>query len=159
MQLNIQSDDDYNRYLNGCLNKLVAKNNRLIEEFELGKFEAWDIDQEDGRLVFSDPQGRPGVEAAVCFIGTFSQITNTWLWAWGNRTVAPGMARDVATLKVVGQENGIPDFTEQKWPCDDKVAWAMAAAATEILGGKGVYAAHLDDSILFMMYKDVRKVE
>jgi hypothetical protein len=70
-------DDDYNRLLNECIAEVDRKNQKLAEDFGLGSFERWDINQEIGELVFSDG-GVPKLVCSVTMLGSFSDRSETW---------------------------------------------------------------------------------
>src|SRR5262245_11876750 len=62
---------------------LRRKQRTLEKEFEIDKHKRWDWDQEKAELIFSN-DGVPAVRCDIAFIGSVSEESKTWLWAWAN---------------------------------------------------------------------------
>ncbi|GAA2430752.1 hypothetical protein GCM10010191_50460 [Actinomadura vinacea] len=88
----------------------------------------------------------------IVFLGTFSHVSQTWLWGWGNEHHSPDLPA-IAPLRVIreyGQEHGIPELTA---PCLDlsgfpnpyQAASTMVIAAAALLGGNGVRPVRIGD--------------
>ena len=108
-------DNAYNKLLNNCVSEVEEKNQRLADEYGLGSFERWDIDQEIGELVFSD-NGIPKLVCSVTLLGSFSNSSETWMWGWANPSLLKPLTRDTNLLKTYGKENEIEDLPAARRP-------------------------------------------
>ena len=151
-------DDDYNKLLNDCLAEVESKNQKLADEYGFGSFERWDIDQEIGELVFSDP-GHPKLVCSVTMLGSFSDQSGTWMWGWANPSLLEPLTRDTNALREYGEENEIEDLKVEKTPATDGEAWALSALACRILGGLGLYCGPTGNGFVVMMLKDIKRSE
>ena len=85
-QITPQADSEYNALLRECMSEVEGKNQILSKEYGLGSFERWDIDQEVGELGFSN-QGDPKLVCEVVILGSYSNVSETWLWGWANESL------------------------------------------------------------------------
>ncbi|RIK81331.1 MAG: hypothetical protein DCC68_08965 [Planctomycetota bacterium] len=132
---------------------------KLVQEqtktrFRLGACERYDWDQEKESLVFSD-QGIAKVVAKIQFVGSISTVTNTWLWAWANESVLPGLCERIWQVKAFGEENGYWQLHTSKWEADEIDGWTMTAIAANLLQAKGAYRSPKDNGFTFMIYTQI----
>jgi hypothetical protein len=80
----------------------------------LGKDHQWQFEMETGRLVLGSH------EFPAQLLGSVSEASNTWLWAWANRqSNIPTNVLTVANrLREFGQRHAIPEFTEPQLGLD-----------------------------------------
>jgi hypothetical protein len=131
------------RYLRDCQDSL----NR---EYRLGQWPRYDWSQETRQIVFSEG-GKPKVVADIQFVGSISTITNTWLWAWDNATIEPGLSDAVLKVRQHGQAHAFPHLTIPKWRADETDGWEMASIAAFLLGAKGAYRTPDEIGFTFMI--------
>ncbi len=151
-------DDAYNKLLNDCVAEVEARNQKLSEEFGLGSFERWDIDQEVGGLVFSNG-GVPRLICSVTILGSFSDLSETWMWGWANPSLLGPLTRDTNALREYGQQNGVEDLIVEKTPATAGEAWALSALACRILEGLGLYRGPTGNGFVVMMIKCISRSE
>lgn len=88
----------------------------------------------------------------VTSLGSFSHLSQTWLWAWDN----PNLGWDhpaVAPTRAVhdfGKRRGIPELTTghldfSAFPDPQQAATTMAIAAGTVLGGHGVWSCRINE--------------
>lgn len=135
---------------------LYERQDKLDDEFEISKHERWDIDQDTGKLIFSNG-GVPAVEAAVLFVGSFSTASNTWLWGWANSSIDGVLSERVKEVRSYGQEHGFEKLSTDKWDADEVDGWEMAAISNYLLQGKGVYRPPINSGVLFLVITDIQK--
>jgi len=140
---------EWERFVGDRCAELGPKQDKLVREFELDKHERWDYDQESGSLVFSN-QGVPAVRAAIQFIGSFSNVTNTWLWAWANFSVNEDLRQAVIKVRDLGDERHFPRLAVPKWKATEEDGWHMAAIAAEAMGALGVYRAPKENGFTYL---------
>jgi hypothetical protein len=125
-------------------------------KFDMGAHQRWDADYDTGRFTLGSP-GHPAVLADLQVVGTFSQKSNSWLWSWDNQVMEPGLVREVARLRVLGEVRGIP-LLKQAYQenVDEADGWERASLACYLLGHEAVYRAPMDHRFLFMILKHIR---
>ncbi len=105
-------------------------------DFALGSYERFDWDQGRGTLTFSD-KGVPKVIVEVEFVGSISNRTKTWLWAWDNVTILPSVKEHIEEVRRFGELHGLRELTTAKWEATEEDGWAMTAVTARILQAKG----------------------
>lgn len=121
----------------------------------LGTFDRWDMDQETGLLIFSNPDGSQ-VTTTAQIIGTFSTRDNSWLWSWDNPSILDPLKTDALKVKAYGEQHKIERLTTRKWIGTEEEAWAMAALAAKLNGSDGVYRGPSGISYTFFTFKDIK---
>ncbi len=71
----------------------------------------WGFDLNTGILAFRRPHEAP-LQLAVEVLGTESEDTNSWLWAWANHGVPPTLTASALALKQLGDAQGISEFSQ-----------------------------------------------
>jgi hypothetical protein len=136
---------------------LKAQQDRLVSEFGLGGHERWDYDQDTGEFTFSDG-GVPKVGADFQVVGSVSDISDTWLWSWANPSILDARRKDMHLVRRFGEEHGLSELTEERWPADEDAGWAMTNIAAHILRARGAYRCPVDNGFLFLIFTDVWRV-
>jgi len=70
---------------------------------------SWQLDSENGVITFNERLKFP-----VQILGTESDVSNSWLWAWANK-VSPLPATLLASaneLRALGEREGIAELTQ-----------------------------------------------
>ena len=108
---------------------------------------AWSLDQGRGVLVLGD-----SLELPTQFLGSESERTNTWLWAWANPTVEPRLAERAESVRSIGHERGITALTDAQIDLD-RVGGAhfLAMATTGALGANAYYRCPYEGGAAFVM--------
>ncbi|MFI0357662.1 DUF6882 domain-containing protein [Actinomadura sp. 9N407] len=97
-------------------------------------------------------RGNGSTVGGVTSLGSFSHVTQTWLWSWAN----PNFDWDhvaVAPLRRIheyGERNGIPELTTGHlefggFPDPHQAATTLAIAAGYLLDGNGVWSCTIND--------------
>ena len=127
---------------------------RLEEEYRLGKWSRYDWSQKTRQLVFSDG-GAPKVIADIQFVGSVSTKADTWLWAWDNDSVDPGLFEALLTIRQYGEAHGFPHLTTPKWYAQEVDGWEMTSIAAFLLRAKGAYRSPRENGFTFMILTSV----
>mgnify|MGYP006326070063 CR=1 FL=1 len=93
--------------------------------------------------------------ATVEFVGSWSSISNTWLWAGNNPSIVPAMKKRVEKVKTVGEQKMFSELTTSKWSSDEEYSWTITAVAGHILGAKSAYRAPYEGGSGFMLIFDI----
>lgn len=148
-------DTPYDELLACAVANLKTVNNRAIDEHGFGSFDRWDLDQEEGILRFYDPENQVRIATPVVLLGTYSQVSGTWLWGWANESLREPLTKPLEAVRKFGEERRIEDLTERKTACDESEAWGLAAVAMQILGGQGVYRGPAGKGYTFILMKEL----
>jgi hypothetical protein len=147
------SQDEFDQLLAQSVEELQLKTEGHTA-WGLGKFEEWELDQDQGRLVFSNPDGTRAVAPAQ-IIGSFNTLDKSWLWAWDNPSVVDALKRDALKVKSYGEQHNIEKLTSSKWQGEESDAWAMAALAVKLCDAQGAYRGPAGDTLVFISFGKV----
>lgn len=106
------------------------------EEYLLGLDKKWYYDQETGLIIFYNDDKiilRIKFEA----VGSVSQVSNTWLWAWANDSVLENTTTEILKVKEHGWRAGFEKLVNSKWEADMYDGWEMTAISAYLLKAKG----------------------
>jgi len=145
----------YSGWRQQAIQELAEKNQKLSEEFQLGKWPRFDFDLEEGWLTFSS-EGKPAVRAAVQVVGTVASGKD-WLWAWANDWWSEVVTRDAREARQFGQKHNISELTRPSLQDEDLEAlgWELSAVAVRITSARGVYRAPTGKGLLFVLLKEI----
>ena len=132
------------------MNDLRTKTASHQAVWGLGKAERWDVNQEDGLLVFTFPDKVVRCEAQI--IGTFAKLKGTWLWSWENPSVTSNLTTASRQLREYGRQHGYTKLTQAEWKATEDDAWEMVAVATLVCNAQGAYRGPAGDSYVFMTF-------
>lgn len=115
----------------------------------LHKMESWKLDEAAEKLVFTFPDKTATTSAQA--IGTFERGSETWQWAWSNKSWPKALVLYSEYVRAFGAERGIGRLTERKIAATEEEAWLLAALANHLcgsLGCRGVYRAPSGKDVL-----------
>ena len=112
---------------------------------KLGPHE-WSADLESGLFFFSGPN----FESSFEILGTVSQSTGEWLWAWANASLPGELARIAHGLHDVGKSENIETFTRDRFPAKKEELHSIGIAACGLGGAKAYYIAEYDGGTLLV---------
>ena len=152
-----KDDLDYPRFCEKALNDMRAKSSAHESLWGLGHSERWDLNQDDGRLIFTFPDKIVFCDAQI--IGTWHRPSQTWRWAWSNPSVAKSLTAQSEKIKAYGAQQKIERLTTEKWPGTEEEAWQMAALACLICDTQGIYRGPAGDTVVFIAFgqPEIRK--
>lgn len=155
MTIHSDAAKDFDRLLRRSWNQLKSRQERLKSAYGFGSYERFDLDQDSGTIVFSD-RGVPKLIADFQIVGTTSDLSGTWLWAWANSSLDSALAGDAALVREFGERKRYGKLTEASWPGEDIDGWEMTALQAEIVKADGAYRAPHDAGAVFVTLKNVR---
>jgi hypothetical protein len=122
------------------------ENQKKLLEF-LGEY-SWGVDLDQGVLTFTRPPkqglatmfgaGQPELIARcpIQVLGTRSESSQTWLWAWANvqSQIPAQLLRGVEQIKAEGERQNLSQFSEASFPMpEDTPAYALSIICTRHL--------------------------
>ncbi|PVD51677.1 hypothetical protein DC498_13190 [Terrimonas sp.] len=125
--------------------------------YKIGTYQNWYYDQLTGELTFSDN----GIKKLIIDyeeVGSVSEVTNTFLWAWGNPHLEEKIKSEIVRVKEYGQKRKFEKLINPKWTADQYDGWEMTAIASYLLKSKGAYRVPTSNDKLFsfMIFKNIR---
>jgi len=141
---------DFPRFCEKALNDLRTKSSAHESLWGLGHAERWDLNQDDGRLIFTFPDKIVTCDAQI--IGTWHRTSATWRWAWSNKTIAEKLTRQSQKIQAYGTSRSIEKLTTEKWAGTEEDAWQMAALACLIGDTQGIYRGPAGDTLVFIAF-------
>ena len=155
------TDEEFETFLSTAYEELKRKQDLLIKRYGFGTCKRWWFDQTTEKLQLFDHVDKLVIDADVIEIGTYSPISISWKWAWGNDSTLPGLRKKAEPLKELEDITGIKIFG-----CEDAfeitgeaMAWELAAFSVRHLGALGCYRAPSDGPTVFLAIMDVNTME
>jgi len=134
------SEEEFNQFAAMAMNELQTKQQRLAAEYRLFNWARWAFDQSTGKLRFENERGQTMVDADTLYVGSYSQNSGSWKWAWANFNVAQedrAKSEEIRKLaKITGYD--IFDYKEQLG-MDEQLAFQLTAMALHHLKADGFY--------------------
>jgi hypothetical protein len=155
MAKNTQSADDeeFRALIDHSMEELRLKTQAHSGVWGLGATDRWDLDQEDGNLIFTSEKFTARAPAQI--IGTYSSESGTWLWAWDHPSVLEPLRRDARRVREHGETHGITALTTRELECTETEAWQFTALACHLCGAQGAYRGPAGVALVFMTFGKV----
>jgi hypothetical protein len=116
----------------------------LLESF-LGEHR-WDLDLMSGTVDFGGGRVfRPQI------LGTESSVSNTWLWAWANKSVPEALTVAARSLRELGEAGGPREFRDPEVSLVDLDTHALGMVASGVLACDAYYLAHHPDGAVLLL--------
>ena len=113
----------------------------LAAQWGLAAAERWKVDLQSGLLRFRFQDHF--LEGPAQVLGTYSEITHTWLWGWANEAISPNMRTASEAARAAGQQPGLGALAERKLDVYSVAAGDDLACVTVLLAElNGVYRTH-----------------
>lgn len=153
----------YKKYANRLCQKLTEFQDNFKKQYDLDSYANWFYNQSSETLrLYSDNQE---LYFKYIPVGTFSQTTNTWMWAWANEdSVEPRKFRTFK-IKEYGEKMSYDNLTIAHFNGDKYTGWELTSIAFDIIGGIGAYRVisdHLEKYFLLteqITKEEVEKIE
>ena len=143
-------DLDYPLLLTRSRDELAFQTQAHDNLFQL-KAARWDVDLDAGCIEFLSPQGLH-TTAAMQVIGTINSQDGTWLWAWANPSIPPGLCAHSNAVKMYGTRHHIERLVSSKLASSESEAWDFTAIASKLGGGQGAYRGPSGTTLVFMTF-------
>jgi hypothetical protein len=126
-------------------------------QYNIGEYENWFYDQRTGELSFSN-NGVIKLVIGYEEVGSVSEITNTFLWAWENPHLEEKIKSEITKVKEFGLKRDFEKLITPKWEVDQYDGWEMTAISSFLLKTKGAYRVPSikNELFSFMIFKRIR---
>lgn len=132
------NDEELGMYLNLCCEELLEKQENLQKQYQLGSYEKYWCDLEQKILQFKN-QDTIFHEFRVMCLGSMSNQSETWMWAWANESFPEEVRKDSVELKNLKTTLGLDFFEIPVFECNDEMAYVLTAISCNHLDMMGTY--------------------
>lgn len=146
-------DEQLEAILARSFEQLQLKTQSHVDAWGLGSTERWDVDFDQGLLLFSSPG--LSVTSRVQVIGTHNPEDGSWIWGWEHPAVEPLLARDAVLVKAFGERYELSRYTTAEIRCTEDEAWQFTALACHLAEASGAYRGPTDTVDVFMTFHDI----
>jgi hypothetical protein len=147
------TEEEYKKFNHQCIHELQDHQAKLWAEHDLDAYPRWDYDQHTALLTFSDNDEE--INFRFVEVGSFSEKSNTWKWAWDNAYVLEKVKKETFAVKEFGEKNDIKELSEGYFEANEADGWAITAVTCKLLGGIGAYRPVSDHLLVFMVLMEV----
>lgn len=151
------TEDQFKDYLHESVHLAIDASQKYQDEFEIGKYARWQYDLEPATLTFSN-EGVPYVVADIQAVGSISNASKSWLWAWANDSIPDHLTYSLSVVREFGEKNNILKLTESYWEATEEDGWEMSSITNRLIGGRGIYRCPNERGFLFLVLTDIRKL-
>lgn len=136
---------------------LYEQQDICMKKYKIGEYENWFYDQLTGELTFSDN----GIKKLIIDyeeVGSVSEATNTFLWAWDNPHLEEKIKSEIIKVKDYGLKRNFGKLITPKWEADQYDGWQMTAISSFLLKTQGAYRipSKKNELFSFMIFKRIR---
>lgn len=142
----------YEEFADQCCQELTKFQDKLHQTYDINSYTEWYYDQYTGLLTLSKDGNQINFRYAE--VGSLSEKSNTWMWAWGNESVLEKARMPSLTIKEFGEKRGYQKLIESLFESDDYDAWEFTGIALKLLGGLGAYRPNNDQLKTFLVLQD-----
>lgn len=151
----IQDDEAFGSLVSNGFEYLKSAQKTFMEQYRIEDHDRWDWYQDTGKLVFSH-QSKPIVECDIDFVGTLSSISDTWMWAWANKSFSENIKASSRDVRSFGEENSILKLASALWPSEPGDGWEMTAIMAKKMNAIGAYRTPDDNGYVYMIIKSAK---
>ena len=138
-----------------AMNELQIKTAAHDNLWGLGEA-AWEIDQEQGTIVFTSEEKGMVATCKVQIIATYNTEDGTWLWGWDHPSVEPPLNEHAEIAHQFGlKDKEFEVLTVPKIGIEESFAWELAAITCHLAGADGVYRGPAGSTMVFVTYSEV----
>ena len=142
----------YEEFAAQCCHELTTFQDKLRKTYDIDSYTEWFYDQYTGLLTLS--KGDDQINFRYVEVGSLSEKSNTWMWAWNNDSILEKARVTSLKIKDFGKKEGYQKLIDGFFESDDYDAWEFTAIALKLLGGQGAYRPYNDQLKKFLILQD-----
>lgn len=155
------SKEELKNFIDICLERMKEKQKKIIKKHNFGK--------KDNKIIFfpnhkkfymfNSKTNKAFFEAQFQIVGTYTNKSNTWRFAWANRYIPNDLKRTSLKLKEFGESNNLSIFKEPKVK-DSKLGVLFTAIGMKLSNGKGYYIVPEEEKFpeVHLIFTKVKKI-
>jgi hypothetical protein len=149
---------ELDRFIDDAKELTKARNARAARDFGLGGHARYHLDLVTQTLMFFDASDSAAVTARIVAVGSLAHASQSWLWSWENESIPAQAAQPMQAVRHFGEKHDIAALGQTFSPCDEPLAWALAAIACKLLDAQGVYRVDQEKTQLFLLLFDLKRI-
>ena len=153
------TDEEFDAFVSSAVEELERKQSLLTEKYGIGTYARFLFDQPSATLRFFDESGTVRLRAAALPLGSYSEGSGTWKWAWANDTIVQQLRDHAGRLRELYELTGMEAFKNPAFEAEPEMAWQTAAMAIKHLGALGCYVAAGGNSDLYLAVTSILPAE
>ena len=148
------TNEEFEKYMNLCFQEMGNRQNKLLEEYGLQNYKDFWYSQTSETLQFKT-DGKVEIEFEVIQIGSWSSISNSWMWTWANESVTEKTRQKSAKIKELAKITGYDVFSLEAFEAKESSAHQLTAISAYYLNAIGYYIAPFDELKSFLALTNV----
>ena len=117
----------------------------FVETYDLNSYSEWFYDEETSLITFKKQEGELNFEYIP--IGSYSNSTKTWLWAWDNKKLVHNNKLKTILVKKFGEKHNYSELTEGYFEADEYIGWELTSITFDLIEAIGSYRIVNDDNL------------
>lgn len=146
------------RFIDDAKSLTQTRNAQATRKFGLGSHARYHLDLASHTLTFFDPSDAPAMATRIVPVGSLANASHSWLWSWENESIPQQASKAMLAIRSFGKEHDIAALERGFSPCDDALAWALAAISLKLLGAQGTYRIDQARTQLFLLLFDLERI-
>lgn len=133
---------EYSNFIEKIVSDFIPFQKEFNKKYKIDDYENWYYRQATEILTLST--GENEINFKYIPVGTFSNKSKTWMWAWENSHSIEKSKFDTLKVKEFGTQVKFKELTAGHFESDEYIGWELTAMANHILGGIGGYRVESD---------------
>lgn len=149
------TDEEFDDFLGKCYQELVEKQSLLLDNYSLGEYEDFWFSQITETLQFKNAE-EVELEFVVVPIGSWSDKSNSWMWAWANNSTPEEFKSKSVCFKDLAEHTGLDVFSTEAFEADESTAHELTAMAVHHIDAMGMYIVPSNNLKTFLALMKVK---
>jgi hypothetical protein len=130
---------------------VMASFDKQLRLADLHAGQPWEFDMDRGEILFND-----AVAYKVQILGTESEESGTWMWAWANTAsqIPDSLLRAANDLRSFGAEHGVAELTDDEVALDRVDGHTIALIGLGLCNAQAYYRCPYDGGAMFVLITD-----
>ena len=154
--------ENVNIFLDKCIDDMKKKQDDMFHKYNFGRKDNKFIFFPDKKrfYMYNDKKKEAFFEGQFQIIGTFSDKSDTWRFAWDNRYIPNDLKKSSIKLKDFGESNGLKLLSHPRVK-DDKMGLVFTAISMKLSNGKGYYIIPADKEhpAIYLIFTKIKKIK
>jgi hypothetical protein len=151
-------EDELDRFIDEAKTLTKARNADASREYGLGGHARYQLDLAAGTLTFLSEQDEPATTARIVPVGSLAPASQSWLWAWENASIPREISAAMQAVRTFGEEHDVAALRHNFAPCEESLAWALAAISLKLLNAEAVYRVEQEKTLLFLLLFELERL-